>query len=140
MCVTTHNDLNKKSTFNSEQFSTVHAHSAALSDIQFNPFVNDILATGAFEAQINLWKLSDGDHKVSINQSSSLNLVTESRCDSIQWNPNVENILISSSLSNLYLWDVEHNSVINCKSLIQTHRIKPHNLINSLNSDNKSTF
>ena len=54
MCVATQQDLNKKSTFNADQFSTVHAHSAALSDIQFNPFANDLLATSAFEAQVSL--------------------------------------------------------------------------------------
>ena len=53
MCVATHQDLNKKQNFNTEQFATVHAHSSALSDIQFNPFVNNVLATSAFEAQVS---------------------------------------------------------------------------------------
>jgi hypothetical protein len=54
MCVATHQDLTKKQTFNNDLFSTIHAHSGPLSDIQFNPFVNNILATSAYDAQVSL--------------------------------------------------------------------------------------
>jgi hypothetical protein len=66
--------------------------------------------------KINLWSVvhDENESKVQVNQYDSL-LLNEARCDSIEWNLNVENILASVSLSSLYLWDVEQKSVVRCK-------------------------
>ena len=93
-----------------------------MSDIQYNPFDTSLLATCAYDSQINLWSVNADDDKVNVSQLDSL-LMNESRCDCIQWNANVENILASVSLSSLYLWDVERKSIINSKRLLSLDSI-----------------
>jgi WD40 repeat protein len=73
------------------------------------------------QIKINVWSVSDSD-KITVSQVESL-VNSESRCDCIQWNCNVENILASVSLGALYLWDVETKAIVNCKCVYMSPTI-----------------
>jgi WD40 repeat protein len=55
--------------------------------------------------------------QVNISLSTSL-LLNENRSDCVLWNPNVDNILVSTSLNNIYLWDINNNRPL---SLLRSH-------------------
>jgi WD40 repeat protein len=111
-CTIRHDDLGKRLTFNNDTQCVTHAHSGSLTDIQYNTFNQSILATCGFDSQIQLWSVDDnaGLHsQIKLTNTSSL-LLNETRSDCIQWNPNVDNVLVSTSLNTIYLWDVESSS------------------------------
>ena len=117
VCTVRHDDLAKRLTFNNEAQCTTHAHSGPITDIQYNTFNESVLATCGYDSQIKLWSVSDAD-ELQLNQQATLNL-NENRSDFIQWNPNVDNVLVSTSLNTLYLWDVEgHGSPV---SVLRNH-------------------
>ncbi len=111
-----HEDFAKRLTFSNELQCTTHAHGGPITDIQYNPFNDSILATCGYDSQIKLWSVED-DGYVQLKQQTILNL-NENRSDLLQWNPNVNNILVSTSLNTIYLWDVENQSNI---SAIRNH-------------------
>ena len=73
-------------------------------------FNQSVMATTGYDSQIQLWSVNDSDglQSVSVNPLSSI-LLNESRSDCIQWNPNVDSVLASTSLNTLYLWDVSNH-------------------------------
>lgn len=113
VCTFRHDDLNKRPTFSNDGFCVTHAHSGPITDIQYNTFNQSVLATCGFDSQIQLWSVKDNENWASsfikLDQIGSLPL-NENRSDCIQWNPNVDNILVSTSLNTIYLWDVQHVS------------------------------
>jgi len=109
ICTIRHDDLSKKLTFSNDSQCITHAHSGPITDIQYNTFDQSVLATSGFDAQIQLWNVVDENNTVKLNPLSTLAL-NEARSDCVQWNPNVNNILVSTSLNTLYLWDVQHSA------------------------------
>lgn len=67
------------------------------------------MATCGFDSQIQLWSVNDQSEStlVEVNPLASIPL-NENRSDCIQWNPNVDNIFVSTSLNTIYLWDVQN--------------------------------
>ena len=82
-----------------------------MTDIQYNTFNDKIVATCGYDSQIKLWEVQD-EGIINLKQVSNLNL-NENRSDCVQWNPNVDNVLVSSSLNTIYLWDVETGKNVN---------------------------
>jgi WD40 repeat protein len=111
ICTIKHDDLNKRLTFSNDNMCLTHAHTGPITDIQYNTFDQSVLATTGFDSQIQLWSVNDDENSshVKVNPLSTINL-NEGRSDCVQWNPNVNNILVSTSLNTLYLWDVEHTN------------------------------
>lgn len=109
VCTIRHDDLPRRLTFSNDSMCVTHAHSGPINDIQYNSFNQSVVATAGFDAQVQLWSIDDTESTIKLNSLASLAL-NENRCDSIQWNPNVDNILVSTSLNTIYLWDVQGNS------------------------------
>ena len=111
-CISTfrHDDFNKRLTFNNE-FCQTHAHNGPITDIQYNLFEPTILASCGFDAQIQLWLVNEDveSSSIKLDNLSTIRL-NENRSDCCLWNPNVDKILLSSSLNTIYLWDVEHST------------------------------
>jgi coronin-7 len=114
VCTLRYDDLARRMTFSNDgQVTVSHAHSGPITDIQYNSFNPDLFATSGYDAQIQLWNVTDPDSdngsplKVDCVTSLPLN---EMRCDCIQWNPNVNNIMATASMNTLYLWDIQKES------------------------------
>lgn len=111
VCTIRHDDLAKRPTFSNDNQCTTHCHSGQITDIQYNTFNDKIVATCGYDSQIKLWEVQD-EGIINLKQVSNLNL-NENRSDCVQWNPNVDNVLVSSSLNTIYLWDVETGKNVN---------------------------
>ena len=115
-----HEDFLRRPTFSNDAFSLTHAHSGPITDIQYNTFNQSVVATCGFDSQIQLWSVNDTDcnSPVKLDPLTSL-LLNENRSDCVQWNPNVDNIMLSTSLNTIYLWDVQASNT--CISSIRGH-------------------
>lgn len=115
ICTVRIDDLAKRLTFSNDALCVTHAHSGPITDIQYNMFNQSVMATTGYDAQIQLWSVengSGGDNNDSVRLGPKATLqLNESRCDCVQWNPNVEDVLVSTSLNTIYLWDVENSNV-----------------------------
>ncbi|CAF0744077.1 unnamed protein product [Brachionus calyciflorus] len=118
VCTIRHEDLPRRATFNPDSFCVTHAHSAPITDIQYNNFNQSVLATCALDSTIKLWTVSD-DSESNLSKMDLLTSIplNENRSDCIQWNPNVAGIFVSSSLNTVYLWDVNDNQVNNVQTI-----------------------
>jgi WD40 repeat protein len=127
VCTITYDSLANRTTFSNDGFSITHAHSGPITDIQYSPFNQSVVATCGFDSQIQLWTVSaneNGGPSPNVTQSNTLQL-HENRCDCVQWNPNVDNIMLSTSLSSVYLWDVENsNTSVSSKIFKQSFKSK----------------
>lgn len=113
ICTVRIDDLAKRPTFSNDSLCITHAHSGPITDIQYNMFNQKVMATTGYDAQIQLWSIGNDDdasQPVRVGQKATLQL-NESRCDCVQWNPNVEDVMVSTSLNTIYLWDVENSNV-----------------------------
>ncbi len=63
------------------------------------------MATCGYDSQIKLWSVKE-EADLAVLPLACINL-NENRSDCLQWNPNVENIMVSTSLNTIYLWDIE---------------------------------
>lgn len=118
ICTLRQEDLARKHTFSGDQFCVQHAHSGPITDLQFSPFNQNLLASAGFDSQINLWSTNtstSGELNVSLTSVSNL-LLQENRCDCIQWNPNIDSVMVSTSLNSVYLWDVTNQRPTNTGS------------------------
>jgi len=106
-----HDDLSRKLTYSNDVFNVTHAHSGPITDIQYSTFSQSVVATCGFDSQIQLWTVRDEDASspVKLEPLTSLQL-GENRSDCVLWNPNVANVLASSSLNTIYLWDVQNGA------------------------------
>lgn len=108
ICTIRHDDLPKRQVFSNDTHCTTHCHSGPITDIQYNPFNESVMGTCGYDSQIKLWSVEEGEEAngVQVTPLANLNL-NENRSDCIQWNPNVDNVLVSTSLNTVYLWDIE---------------------------------
>lgn len=84
--------------------------------VAFSPFNDNLLATCSEEPTIKLWHLPENNKKkkelfgrIGIADKSSQTLIGhEARVNSLEYHPNVENLLASASAdSTMRIWDIE---------------------------------
>lgn len=108
ICTIRHDDLPKRQVFSNDTHCTTHCHSGPITDIQYNPFNESVMSTCGYDSQIKLWSVEGSEEAAGVQVTPLANLnLNENRSDCIQWNPNVDNILVSTSLNTIYLWDIE---------------------------------
>ncbi|KAI6653217.1 Coronin-7 isoform X5 [Oopsacas minuta] len=82
-------------------YPLLHAHSANITDMEFSPFFEDILATAGEDKQIKLWRIGSGG---SATLQSTLSC--PSRIEAVSFNPLADNIIASCNSKQLNIYDV----------------------------------
>ncbi|KAK3780932.1 hypothetical protein RRG08_052087 [Elysia crispata] len=87
---------------------TIHAHGDFVTDFDFSPFDDYLLATGSQDNQVSLWLLPDeNDTSVtSISQPVVSLPVFERRVENVLWNPQSDGILACTSNTCIKVYDV----------------------------------
>ncbi|RUS74895.1 hypothetical protein EGW08_017341 [Elysia chlorotica] len=87
---------------------TIHAHGDFVTDFDFSPFDDYLLATGSQDNKVSLWLLPDeNDTSVtSISQPVVSLPVFERRVENVLWNPQADGILACTSHSSVTIYDV----------------------------------
>jgi len=93
--------------------SKIHAHSSQIYDLQFSPFDDNLLATGADDGRLRLWNLPQ-DGLTSDLSSPSLDLQEHrKRVAALRFHPTANNILLSGGNdSQAIIWDLENSKSV----------------------------
>ncbi|EGG24429.1 WD-40 repeat-containing protein [Cavenderia fasciculata] len=85
---------------------TIHAHSNQLTDFEFSPFDQQLLATASEDATVKLWSLPSG---LTEPATTRVTLSGHTKAiDSVVFNPVAANVLASGSLDKtVKIWDLE---------------------------------
>ncbi|KAL6731565.1 hypothetical protein Aduo_002416 [Ancylostoma duodenale] len=84
-------------------------HTGAVTDIKWNWFNDNVLASGSADCSVKIWHVTD-----QLKTQCVRTLARHSRrVDQVEWHTTVDNVLLSAgSDSKIFLWDVEANSII----------------------------
>eukprot|EP01114_Cavostelium_apophysatum_P008322 TRINITY_DN2072_c0_g1_i1.p1 TRINITY_DN2072_c0_g1~~TRINITY_DN2072_c0_g1_i1.p1 ORF type:complete len:931 (-),score=272.47 TRINITY_DN2072_c0_g1_i1:40-2832(-) len=88
----------------------VHAHSAPVTDLTFDPFDDSRLCTASDDAMIKLWSVPDDLVQSSGTISNALLTLSghKKRVDCVQFHPNARHLLASGSTDkSVRIWDLE---------------------------------
>ncbi|KAE9419669.1 hypothetical protein Angca_004994, partial [Angiostrongylus cantonensis] len=84
-------------------------HTGAVTDIKWDHFNDNVLASGSADCSIKIWHVTDG-LKAQCVQTLERH---SRRVDQVEWHTTVDNVVLSAgSDSRILLWDVETNAVI----------------------------
>jgi len=90
--------------------SILNAHSDLVTDFDFSPFEDGLLATGSADSTVKVWCIN-GDQLGDLSTLSP-EVVTSSkhrRVENVAFHPTAEYLLSYSSQNSINLWDVLYN-------------------------------
>lgn len=89
-------------------YPLIHGHAAAVLDTAWNPFNDNILATGSDDTYIKIWSIPDGGLTESLKEPLQVLSGHSKPVSLLQWNPVASNVLASVGKEpSVRIWDVE---------------------------------
>lgn len=92
----------------------IHAHSGQLSDFEFSPFDDALLATSADDAHIKLWKIPQDGLTENLSSPQSDLSGHKKSVDVVVFHPTANNVLASGNLISLH----SHILTLYCIALV----------------------
>ncbi|KAK0092269.1 hypothetical protein PV326_001804 [Microctonus aethiopoides] len=106
----------------SKTMPLLHAHADTVTDMDFSPFHDGLLATGSQDCLVKLWHIPEVGLEESLCNPECTFSHRQRRVEAVRWHPTAEHLLTTVSYTNLSLWDVvsqqelfsnnEHSDVI----------------------------
>ncbi|XP_048513736.1 coronin-7 isoform X2 [Athalia rosae] len=90
----------------SKTMPLLHAHTDTVTDMDFSPFHDGILATGSQDCLVKLWHIPEAGIEESIHNPECTFSHRQRRVEAVRWHPTAEHLLTTVSYTNLSLWDV----------------------------------
>ncbi|XP_039310008.1 coronin-7 isoform X3 [Solenopsis invicta] len=110
----------------SKTMPLLHAHADTVTDMDFSPFHDGLLATGSQDCLVKLWHIPESGLEESLCNPECTFSHRQRRVETVCWHPSAEHLLTTASFTNLSLWDVlsqqelfsnsDHTEVIQCVS------------------------
>jgi len=101
--------------------SKVSGHSRPVSDVKWNPFNDNIVASGSEDCTIKLWYIPDGGLQPTNKDMTEYLLDLQGhrrRVTMVEWHPTAENILVSAGYDHqIFVWNISKGvpvKLINC--------------------------
>eukprot|EP00771_Trimastix_marina_P002010 gnl/Trimastix_PCT/312.p2 GENE.gnl/Trimastix_PCT/312~~gnl/Trimastix_PCT/312.p2 ORF type:complete len:513 (-),score=172.06 gnl/Trimastix_PCT/312:99-1637(-) len=83
-------------------------HTRPVIDLEFNPFIENILATGSEDCTVNLWNIPDGGLTENMTQPLLTLSGFTKKVGMLKFHPTASNVLMTLSADHVIrLWDVE---------------------------------
>ncbi|XP_077983604.1 coronin-7-like [Glandiceps talaboti] len=96
------NDSGRKS----KSMPLLHAHSQLVTDLDFSPFNDYLLATCSLDCSIKIWNLPEGGLTESLS-TPEISLPTQDRkVENVLFHPSADNILATSVSKTVKIWDI----------------------------------
>ncbi|KAG2181261.1 hypothetical protein INT43_008844, partial [Umbelopsis isabellina] len=92
-----------------ENISLLHAHGAGLTDWSFSEFDQQVVATGAEDGTVKIWRVpEDGISGDSQATCSSTMSIQATRTNSVKFHPTADNIIttLGSNRKEIMIWDI----------------------------------
>ncbi|XP_015593295.1 coronin-7 isoform X2 [Cephus cinctus] len=90
----------------SKTMPLLHAHADTVTDMDFSPFHDGLLATGSQDCLVKLWHIPEAGLEESLCNPECTFSHRQRRVEAVRWHPTAENLLTTVSYTNLSLWDV----------------------------------
>nr|XP_012219924.1 PREDICTED: coronin-7 isoform X1 [Linepithema humile] len=90
----------------SKTMPLLHAHADTVTDMDFSPFHDGLLATGSQDCLVKLWHIPESGLEESLCNPECTFSHRQRRVESVCWHPSAEHLLTTVSFTNLSLWDV----------------------------------
>ncbi|XP_012141372.1 coronin isoform X2 [Megachile rotundata] len=90
----------------SKTMPLLHAHADTVTDMDFSPFHDGLLATGSQDCLVKLWHIPESGLEESLCNPECTFSHRQRRVEVVCWHPSAEHLLTTVSYTNLSLWDV----------------------------------
>ncbi|XP_076165268.1 coronin isoform X1 [Ptiloglossa arizonensis] len=90
----------------SKTMPLLHAHADTVTDMDFSPFHDGLLATGSQDCLVKLWHIPETGLEESLCNPECTFSHRQRRVEAVCWHPSAEHLLTTVSYTNLSLWDV----------------------------------
>ncbi|KAH9498792.1 Coronin-7 [Bulinus truncatus] len=90
--------------------SVIQAHADFVTDLDFSPFDDYLLATGSQDCKVNIWLLPDESSPSNLSEPVLSLPLFERRIENVLWNPRADGILAVTSDTVVRLYDVTRTS------------------------------
>ncbi|KAL0102977.1 hypothetical protein PUN28_018348 [Cardiocondyla obscurior] len=90
----------------SKTMPLLHAHADTVTDMDFSPFHDGLLATGSQDCLVKLWHIPESGLEESLCNPECTFSHRQRRVETVCWHPTAEHFLTTTSFTNLSLWDV----------------------------------
>ncbi|XP_034248908.1 coronin-7 isoform X3 [Thrips palmi] len=101
----------------SKTMPLLHAHTDTVTDMDFSPFHDGLLATGSQDCLVKLWHIPEGGLQESLSNPQCVFSHKQRRVEAVRFHPTADCLLSSTSYTTLTLWDVAAQKEIfsNCQ-------------------------
>lgn len=82
------------------------AHADFITDFDFSPFDDSVLATCSKDCSIKIWKIPESEYKEAISNPETTLHTQQKRVETVLFNPAAENVLASSAGKEVKVWDI----------------------------------
>lgn len=90
----------------SKTMPLLHAHTDTVTDMDFSPFHDGLLATGSQDCLVKLWHIPEGGLQESLSNPQCVFSHKQRRVEAVRFHPTADCLLSSTSYTTLTLWDV----------------------------------
>ncbi|KAJ8678987.1 hypothetical protein QAD02_014774 [Eretmocerus hayati] len=90
----------------SKTMPLLHAHADTVTDMDFSPFHDGLLATGSQDCLVKLWHIPESGLEEPICNPECTFSHRQRRVEVVRWHPSAEHLLTTVSFTNLSLWDI----------------------------------
>ncbi|KAG5892782.1 hypothetical protein JTB14_032658 [Gonioctena quinquepunctata] len=84
----------------------LHAHSDTVTDMDFSPFHDGLLATGSQDCLVKIWHIPEEGLQESLSNPECTFSHKQRRVETVGFHPTADFLLHSTSFTNLTLWDL----------------------------------
>jgi len=99
--------LDTKGRQNKTSVPLIYAHPDFVTDFQFSPFDDGLLATGSLDTTIKIWRIPERGMPVGGLHKAELTLESQPRrIEGIAFNPSADGVMASTSGTKLAVWDL----------------------------------
>lgn len=101
----------------SKTMPLLHAHTDTVTDMDFSPFHDGLLATGSQDCLVKLWHIPESGLQESLSNPQCVFSHKQRRVEGVRFHPTADCLLSSTSYTTLTLWDVAAQKEIfsNCQ-------------------------
>ncbi|XP_037794281.1 coronin-7-like [Penaeus monodon] len=93
----------------------VHGHSDLITDFDFSPFDDGMLATCSTDANVKIWHIPEGGLTESLANAEYALPQFDKRVENVLFHPTTEFILTVAYFDTVKLWDIKHEKELFCK-------------------------